>query len=97
MTKEIIRNKAISLFVEKGYNNVTVVDICEACSITKPTFYNYIPSKESIILNIYDDIINDFLSQTFHLFALESSYEQLVCVFSMLISQTKKYGKYSEI
>ena len=56
MTKEIIRNKAISLFVEKGYNNVTVVDICEACSITKPTFYNYIPSKESIILNIYDDI-----------------------------------------
>lgn len=92
MTKEIIRNKAISLFLEKGYNNVTVNDICNACSITKPTFYNYISSKENLIMTIYDDIIEDLLSNIYGLFDLESSYEQLIAVFSMLISQTKQYG-----
>jgi AcrR family transcriptional regulator len=39
----------LQLFKEKGYDNVTVQDICNACSITKPTFYKYIANKEDLL------------------------------------------------
>lgn len=37
-TKDFIIETANELFLEKGYKNVTVVDICEACNISKTTF-----------------------------------------------------------
>ncbi|HEY9575873.1 MAG TPA: TetR/AcrR family transcriptional regulator [Lachnospiraceae bacterium] len=92
MTKETIVDTAISLFQERGYNNVTVMDICNACSITKPTFYNYVSGKESLIIKIYDNIISKLLKNTYQLFSLESSYQQLLSIFSILIEETQKYG-----
>lgn len=47
--KEEIINTSLTLFYERGYDNVSVIDICEACHITKPTFYKYIPSKEDLL------------------------------------------------
>lgn len=44
---------ATDLFQKRGFNNVSVVDICKACDITKPTFYKYIVSKESILSDIF--------------------------------------------
>ena len=48
-TKENIRNQAIKLFKEYGYENVTVVQICEASGVTKRTFYYHFSSKEEIV------------------------------------------------
>lgn len=48
-TKEKIRNEAIRLFKEYGYDNVAVVQICEAAGITKRTFYYHFSSKDEIV------------------------------------------------
>ena len=37
-TKDKIFDTAIKLFKEKGYNNVTVNDICDACEISNLPF-----------------------------------------------------------
>lgn len=53
-TKNCIRDCAISLFKEYGFENVTVVQICEAAHITKRTFYYHYKSKEELLYGITD-------------------------------------------
>ncbi|WP_433382640.1 TetR/AcrR family transcriptional regulator [Actinoplanes sp. CA-142083] len=37
------------LFIERGYENVTVADICAAAEIAPRTFHRYFPSKDDVI------------------------------------------------
>ncbi|MBJ8110766.1 TetR/AcrR family transcriptional regulator [Bacillus cereus group sp. N6] len=55
--KELIFLKAVQLFQEHGYENVTVQDITTACGIAKGTFFNYFPKKENILLFLGDSQI----------------------------------------
>ncbi|MDT3496923.1 TetR/AcrR family transcriptional regulator [Bacillus toyonensis] len=55
--KELIFLKAVQLFQERGYENVTVQDITTACGIAKGTFFNYFPKKEHILLFLGDSQI----------------------------------------
>ena len=54
--KNNIINTSYQLFMENGYDQTTVNDICKACSITKTTFYRYIDSKEELLSYFFDDI-----------------------------------------
>ena len=92
ITKQEISNKAIQLFLEKGYSNVTIQNICDELHITKPTFYNYIHSKEELILDLYDITISSLVNNTYQLVDVNTHYEQLLVIFSTLIHDTKKYG-----
>lgn len=53
----IIINTSCNLFIEKGYNNVSVNEICSACSITKPTLYYHFKSKEDILYEYFHLLI----------------------------------------
>ncbi|MCD7809537.1 MAG: TetR/AcrR family transcriptional regulator [Erysipelotrichaceae bacterium] len=92
INKEEISNIALELFSSKGYNNVTINDICDACEITKPTFYKYAGSKDELILNLYDRTIHDITTDTYRFLQANSHYEQLVMIFSSLIQDTMKFG-----
>ena len=48
-TKQKIIENAIHLFKEKGYDAVTVQDICDASGISKHTFYYHFESKDHIL------------------------------------------------
>lgn len=48
--KKLIIDRSISLFNEKGYENVTVEDITKSVGIAKGTFYNFFSSKAVILL-----------------------------------------------
>ena len=51
-TRQAIFYAAISLVQQKGYADTNIVDICEACGITKPTFYYHFKSKEDIFASM---------------------------------------------
>lgn len=53
----IIINTSCNLFIEKGYGNVSVNEICSACSITKPTLYYHFKSKEDILYEYFRTLI----------------------------------------
>lgn len=45
----IILDTSLRLFRDSGFDNVSVMDICEACDITKPTFYRYAVTKGDLL------------------------------------------------
>jgi len=91
-TKETIIEKANELFQEKGYENVTIIDICEACGISKTTFYYHIKSKEEIILRFYDKVTHNISVHLLSMLSKDNYFEQLLSCFYSLISESQKYG-----
>ena len=67
ITREEISDTAVKLFLDKGYNNVTIQDICNELNITKPTLYKYISNKEDLILDLYDSTIDHLVKDTYKL------------------------------
>lgn len=58
----IIINTSCNLFIEKGYRNVSVNEICSACSITKPTLYYHFKSKEDILYEYFRTLVINSVS-----------------------------------
>ena len=51
-TKQEIRDKAYRLFVEKGFKEVTMKDICERAGLSRGGLYRHYESTEQIFLEI---------------------------------------------
>src|ERR1700738_3871979 len=49
-TRASLREHALRLFREKGYQNTTVEQIAEAAEVSPSTFFRYFPSKEDVVL-----------------------------------------------
>jgi AcrR family transcriptional regulator len=79
--------KGSELFRDKGYEQVTVKDICEACNITKTTFYYHIKSKQDILLQTYDVIVDNLTPMLQGMLNLPSSWDQIKHLFDHLITQ----------
>lgn len=91
-TKYFIIETANKLFLERGYQNVTVVDICEACDISKTTFYYHLKSKEDIILYFYDSLTHNISQHLMSILAMDNYWEQLMVCFESLVDEAYKYG-----
>lgn len=48
-SKTALSERAIELFREYGYDNVSVGMICEACGVTSGSFYHHFPAKEDLL------------------------------------------------
>ncbi|MFE2061934.1 TetR/AcrR family transcriptional regulator [Streptomyces sp. NPDC059467] len=50
-TRQYISDVATGLFVERGFDAVTVAEIAEAADVSVNTVYNYFPAKEDLFLD----------------------------------------------
>ena len=48
--REKVLREATRLFAAKGFNGVSIREICEAVAITKPSLYYYFPSKADLFM-----------------------------------------------
>ena len=55
-TQKKLLETSIRLIISKGYDNVTVSEICAKCHVAKGTFYTYFDSKKDIVSKILSDI-----------------------------------------
>lgn len=54
-----VERVALELVIERGYDGVTVEDVCARAEISKKTFFNYFPSKASAIMGRMDAFPDD--------------------------------------
>ncbi len=53
-TRQTIERVILELILERGFEDVTVEDVCAHCDISKKTFFNYYASKEAAVLGRRD-------------------------------------------
>ena len=53
-SKEEVERVAVRLFLERGYDNTTIIDIASAVGISKTSFFRYYSSKGAILWDPFD-------------------------------------------
>ncbi len=84
--KEEIFFRAVKLFSQKGFENVTVEDITTACGIAKGTFYNYFPKKEHILLHMGRSQLGALRESIGRHAAVEDVRERLRLIFKDVVA-----------
>lgn len=75
LTKEKIFNVALNLINEKGFDNVTVSEICSLSGVAKGTFYVHFESKEDIIKETYHANMSNYMLKNFDNFIINEYNE----------------------
>ncbi|MFG2006361.1 TetR/AcrR family transcriptional regulator [Spirillospora sp. NPDC048911] len=53
-TRENISHQATRLFLERGFDKVTIADVAAAAQVAKMTVTNYFPRKEDLALDLHE-------------------------------------------
>jgi AcrR family transcriptional regulator len=57
-TRELIRDTAVRLFMERGYDQVTIAEIAREADVSEATVFNHFPTKEDLVygqLEVFED------------------------------------------
>lgn len=74
------------LFSSKGYEDTLIEDIARKAEISKATLYNYFPNKESLLMGIAQDELDQIKSLLNHDYKdVESSEEKLRRILEVFI------------
>ncbi|MER5292293.1 TetR/AcrR family transcriptional regulator [Streptomyces pharetrae] len=57
-TRQHISDVATGLFIERGFDAVTVAEIAEASNVSVNTVYNYFPAKEDLFLDRSREVVD---------------------------------------
>ncbi|URM89583.1 TetR/AcrR family transcriptional regulator [Streptomyces sp. MRC013] len=57
-TRQHISDVATGLFLERGFDAVTIAEIAEAAEVSVNTVYNYFPAKEDLFLDRGEDAVD---------------------------------------
>src|ERR687886_153287 len=54
-TRQAISEAAIALFLERGYDQVSIAEIAAAAEVSKRTLFAYFPTKDDLVLHRFAD------------------------------------------
>ncbi|MFH9352003.1 TetR/AcrR family transcriptional regulator [Kitasatospora sp. NPDC017646] len=54
-TRRAISEAAIALFLEHGFDQISVADVAAAAEVSKPTLFSYFASKEDLVVHRFAD------------------------------------------
>jgi AcrR family transcriptional regulator len=87
-TRASIREQALRLFGEQGYQATTVEQIAEAAEVSPSTFFRYFPTKEDVVLQ--DDLDVRFIE------ALERQPADLGPFAAVRAATSEAFASYTE-
>ncbi|MGW2372036.1 MULTISPECIES: TetR/AcrR family transcriptional regulator [Kitasatospora] len=56
-TRELLADTAMELFAERGFEQVTVVEVARAAGVSPNTVFNYFPTKEDLFFDRQDEVV----------------------------------------
>ncbi|GAA0390638.1 TetR family transcriptional regulator [Acrocarpospora corrugata] len=58
LTRRAIHETALALFLERGFDAVSVAEVAAAAQVSKMTVFNYFPTKEDLVLAPMEEQLN---------------------------------------
>src|ERR1700742_3824371 len=58
-TRAVIARTAIRMFLERGFDHVSIAEIAAAAGVSKMTVTNYFPTKEDLVISAHGSLIPD--------------------------------------
>jgi len=96
--RAIILDAALRTFVQRGYPQTKVAEIASEAGVAEGTLYNYFPSKEDLLLALFDEkwsrIIDDIKKK---LISVDNPNDQLKAIFSTVVKLFKKNRHIAEL
>ncbi|WP_433243637.1 TetR/AcrR family transcriptional regulator [Streptosporangium sp. CA-135522] len=56
-TRELISHVATRLFLERGFDKVTIAEVAAAAGVAKMTVTNHFPRKEDLVLDLHEELV----------------------------------------
>ncbi|MFI6643690.1 TetR/AcrR family transcriptional regulator [Streptomyces sp. NPDC050504] len=57
-TRQVISDAATGLFIERGFDRVTIAEVAAAAGVAKMTVTNYFPRKEDLVLDLSEVFVS---------------------------------------
>ncbi|MEJ3656939.1 TetR family transcriptional regulator [Actinomycetes bacterium KLBMP 9759] len=58
-TRQAIADAAITMFLSRGFEQVSTADVAAAVEVSKPTLFRYFPTKEDLVVHRFADHIGE--------------------------------------
>ncbi|WP_342514029.1 TetR/AcrR family transcriptional regulator [Sporosarcina sp. FSL K6-1522] len=98
MKKQLIMEKALELFAEKGFEATSVQQITEHCGISKGAFYLSFKSKDELILALIDYFMMQFTSDIDYVVKNTKNDDELLYTFYYTIFNSfSKHADFAKI
>jgi len=55
-TRRTLRDALVQLILQRGWEQISVLDICERADVGRSTFYTHFADKEELLLSGFDDL-----------------------------------------
>ena len=88
-----LMHAAHDLFVEHGYQNVTVNDICKRAGLTKGAFYHHFPGKESLYRQLLVPSLDEYIQERFTMDEAEGTRDKLQNLARCVFEVSKSMGR----
>ena len=84
--RKIIAKSTCSLFIEKGFVNISISQIAKSAGIGKGTIYEYFKNKEDIIFELMSCLQDDYDPKLkSNLKSANTAKEKVICLFSLFL------------
>ncbi len=92
LLQDQIADAAVALFREKGYEGVSVGEICAAAGIARSSFYRAFSCKNDIIRRIFEHTDANAMVSVEELLAAENDFDRMWIIGDRYISLSRSLG-----
>ena len=90
--KQTIIKTAFELFSDKGFDNVKVQDICDACGITRGAFYYHYKTKDAVLDDIFFTSNQLSINNLQQIMTADNYIDQFYALFYVYLKQIISVG-----
>ncbi|MDZ5726180.1 TetR/AcrR family transcriptional regulator [Acetobacterium sp. K1/6] len=88
----LIMDTAIALFNQKGYDQISINEICEKSGVSRSTFYNIFKNKDDLISSFFDKAIVLHENYIPIILSAENDLERLWIVHELFLNMIVEAG-----
>lgn len=90
--KDKIVEAGIALFRAKGYDKISVNDICQAAGVARSSFYRIFSTKKDIIRDVFEHTDANSIVSVEELLAAENDFDRMWIIGDRYITLAKQFG-----